>query len=236
MLEGRGPWTVGRSQENDIVIPDPNVSRKHAALARRQRLRRGGPRLDQRHPARRRAHRPRADRERRRADLRPEHGPVRPPHRLPRGARESFGHREALRPCSTPGAASGGEGAALALALRLYLRRDAQGHRGPAEGPDDEPFEPGRAQDGRGAYAPRLGRVRARRRGLGDPGPRDQVRDRDGATSIGRSSAATSSSRATTTPRDATPSSPATGAPVRGGPGSTNGTFVNGRKTVGATP
>jgi hypothetical protein len=33
-LEGRGPWTVGRSQENDIVIPDPNVSRKHARLTR----------------------------------------------------------------------------------------------------------------------------------------------------------------------------------------------------------
>jgi Protein of unknown function (DUF3662)/FHA domain len=33
-LEGRGPWTVGRSQDNDIVIPDPNVSRKHARLSR----------------------------------------------------------------------------------------------------------------------------------------------------------------------------------------------------------
>ncbi len=33
-LEGRGPWTVGRSQENDIVIPDPNVSRQHARLSR----------------------------------------------------------------------------------------------------------------------------------------------------------------------------------------------------------
>ena len=33
-LEGRGPWTIGRSQENDIVIPDPNVSRKHARLSR----------------------------------------------------------------------------------------------------------------------------------------------------------------------------------------------------------
>ena len=34
LLEGRGPWTVGRSQDNDIVIPDPNVSRKHARLSR----------------------------------------------------------------------------------------------------------------------------------------------------------------------------------------------------------
>jgi hypothetical protein len=33
-LEGRGPWTVGRSQECDIVVPDPNVSRKHARLSR----------------------------------------------------------------------------------------------------------------------------------------------------------------------------------------------------------
>ncbi len=33
-LEGRGPWTVGRSQECDIVVSDPNVSRKHARLSR----------------------------------------------------------------------------------------------------------------------------------------------------------------------------------------------------------
>jgi hypothetical protein len=33
-LEGHGPWTIGRSQENDIVISDPNVSRKHARLSR----------------------------------------------------------------------------------------------------------------------------------------------------------------------------------------------------------
>ena len=33
-LEGRGPWTVGRSQENDIVVSDPNVSRRHARLSR----------------------------------------------------------------------------------------------------------------------------------------------------------------------------------------------------------
>jgi Protein of unknown function (DUF3662)/FHA domain len=33
-LEGHGPWTIGRSQENDIVISDPNVSRRHARLAR----------------------------------------------------------------------------------------------------------------------------------------------------------------------------------------------------------
>jgi hypothetical protein len=33
-LEGRGPWSVGRSQENDIVINDPNVSRRHARIFR----------------------------------------------------------------------------------------------------------------------------------------------------------------------------------------------------------
>ena len=33
-LEGSGPWTIGRSGENDIVISDPNVSRRHAQLSR----------------------------------------------------------------------------------------------------------------------------------------------------------------------------------------------------------
>ncbi len=33
-LEGGGPWTVGRSADNEIVISDPNTSRKHARLAR----------------------------------------------------------------------------------------------------------------------------------------------------------------------------------------------------------
>jgi hypothetical protein len=33
-LEGGGPWSVGRSQENDIVRNDPNVSRKHARISR----------------------------------------------------------------------------------------------------------------------------------------------------------------------------------------------------------
>lgn len=33
-LEGRGPWSVGRSDENDIVVADPNVSRRHARLVR----------------------------------------------------------------------------------------------------------------------------------------------------------------------------------------------------------
>lgn len=33
-LEGAGPWTVGRSEDNDIVVSDPNVSRRHARLLR----------------------------------------------------------------------------------------------------------------------------------------------------------------------------------------------------------
>ncbi len=33
-LEGSGPWSVGRSEENDIVVQDPNVSRRHARLVR----------------------------------------------------------------------------------------------------------------------------------------------------------------------------------------------------------
>lgn len=35
-LEGGGPWSVGRSEENDVVIRDPNVSRKHARLERQE--------------------------------------------------------------------------------------------------------------------------------------------------------------------------------------------------------
>ncbi|MDN5698065.1 MAG: DUF3662 and FHA domain-containing protein [Rubrobacter sp.] len=35
-LEGGGPWSVGRSEDNDVVIRDPNVSRKHARLERQE--------------------------------------------------------------------------------------------------------------------------------------------------------------------------------------------------------
>src|SRR3954469_4821067 len=31
-LEGQGPWSIGRSDENDIVISNPTVSRRHARL------------------------------------------------------------------------------------------------------------------------------------------------------------------------------------------------------------
>ena len=36
-LEGRGPWGVGRSEDNDVVISDPSVSRQHARLSRSDR-------------------------------------------------------------------------------------------------------------------------------------------------------------------------------------------------------
>jgi hypothetical protein len=35
-LEGQGPWTVGRSTENDVVLSDPNVSRRHARVLRQE--------------------------------------------------------------------------------------------------------------------------------------------------------------------------------------------------------
>jgi pSer/pThr/pTyr-binding forkhead associated (FHA) protein len=104
--------------------------------------------------------------------------------------------------------------------------------------PDDELFEPGRAQDGRGAYAPR---------GSAESelvvedsevlAPETRFELRDGATSIGRSSASdivlksddyASGSHAQLTRHG--------GLLYVEDLGSTNGTFVNGRKTVGATP
>lgn len=33
-LEGQGPWGIGRSESNNIVLSDPNVSRHHAKLER----------------------------------------------------------------------------------------------------------------------------------------------------------------------------------------------------------
>ena len=104
--------------------------------------------------------------------------------------------------------------------------------------PDDEPFEPGRAQDRRGSFAPR-----------GSAGSELVVEDseilapetrysvQDGATSIGRSSASDIVLKS-----DDYASGRHAQLPRHGGLlyvedlGSTNGTFVNGRKTVGATP
>ncbi len=101
--------------------------------------------------------------------------------------------------------------------------------------PDDEPYEPGRARDD---YVPRSS---------GEPelvvedseilAPETRFSLRDGATSIGRSSASDIVLKS---------DDYASGRHARltrhGGllyvedMGSTNGTFVNGRKTVGATP
>ena len=90
--------------------------------------------------------------------------------------------------------------------------------------PDDELFEPGRAQGGRGAYAPR-------------GSAESELVVEDCATSIGRSSASdiilksddyASGSHAQLTRHG--------GLLYVEDLGSTNGTFVNGRKTVGATP
>lgn len=36
-LEGSGPWTVGRSESNEVTIDDPNVSRRHARISREDR-------------------------------------------------------------------------------------------------------------------------------------------------------------------------------------------------------
>ena len=104
--------------------------------------------------------------------------------------------------------------------------------------PDDELFEPGRAQDGRGPYAPR---------GSAESelvvedsevlAPETRFAIRDGATSIGRSSASDIVLKS-----DDYASGRHAQLTRHGGLlyvedlGSTNGTFVNGRKTVGATP
>jgi hypothetical protein len=108
--------------------------------------------------------------------------------------------------------------------------------------PDDEPFEPGRAQDargaGRGAYAPRSGGASELIVEDSDIlAPETRFSVGNGATSIGRSSVSDIVLKS---------DDYASGRHARltrhGGllyvedMGSTNGTFVNGRKTVGATP
>ena len=102
--------------------------------------------------------------------------------------------------------------------------------------PDDEPFEPGR--EGRGAYAPRpSGESELVVEDSEVLAPETRFPVRDGATSIGRSSESDIVLKS---------DDYASGRHARltrhGGllyvedMGSTNGTFVNERKTVGATP
>jgi pSer/pThr/pTyr-binding forkhead associated (FHA) protein len=102
--------------------------------------------------------------------------------------------------------------------------------------PDDEPFEPGRER--RSAYAPRpSGESELVVEDSEVLAPETRFPVRDGATSIGRSSASDIVLKG---------DDYASGRHARlthhGGllyvedMGSTNGTFVNGRKTVGATP
>ncbi len=112
--------------------------------------------------------------------------------------------------------------------------------------PDDEPFEPGRAQDargagrgaGRGAYAPRSnGASELIVEDSDILAPETRFSVGNGATNIGRSSVSDIVLKS---------DDYASGRHARltrhGGllyvedMGSTNGTFVNGRKTVGATP
>ena len=106
--------------------------------------------------------------------------------------------------------------------------------------PDDESFEPGRAQDGRGAYAPRGPARNGSELVVEDSeilAPQTRFSIHDGATSIGRSSAADIVLKS-----DDYASGRHAQLTRHGGLlyvedlGSTNGTFVNGRKTVGATP
>jgi pSer/pThr/pTyr-binding forkhead associated (FHA) protein len=104
--------------------------------------------------------------------------------------------------------------------------------------PDDVPYEPGRAPEGRGAYAPRASEVSeliVEDSEILAPETRFEIRN--GSTTIGRSSASDIVLKS---------DDYASGSHARftrhGGllyvedMGSTNGTFVNGRKTVGATP
>lgn len=106
--------------------------------------------------------------------------------------------------------------------------------------PDDEPYVPGREPEGRGAYAPRGS----------DPGrpelvvedseilaPQTRFELKDGETTVGRSSRSNIVLKS-----DDYASGQHAQLTRHGGLlyvedlGSTNGTFVNGRKTVGATP
>ncbi len=129
------------------------------------------------------------------------------------------------------------------LLLLLFAFIDAVVRRGIGDlrqVPDDEPFEPGRAQDGRGAHAPRGPARDGSELVVEDSeilAPETRFSVQDGATSIGRSSASDIVLKS-----DDFASGRHAQLTRHGGLlyvedlGSTNGTFVNGRKTVGATP
>ena len=104
--------------------------------------------------------------------------------------------------------------------------------------PDDEPFEPGRAHDKRGARRSRIsGESELVVEDSEILAPQTRFAIRDGATSLGRSSASDIVLKS-----DDFASGRHARLTRHGGLlyvedlGSTNGTFVNGRKTVGATP
>jgi pSer/pThr/pTyr-binding forkhead associated (FHA) protein len=110
--------------------------------------------------------------------------------------------------------------------------------------PDDEPYVPGREPEGRGAYAPR---GPAPGSAPGSPelvvedseilAPQTRFELKDGQTTVGRSSQSSIVLKS-----DDYASGQHAQLTRHGGLlyvedlGSTNGTFVNGRKTVGATP
>src|ERR671917_1172124 len=110
--------------------------------------------------------------------------------------------------------------------------------------PDDEPYVPGQEPEGRGAYAPR---APAGGSAPGSPelvvedsdilAPQTRFELKDGETTVGRSSQSSIVLKS-----DDYASGQHAQLTRHGGLlyvedlGSTNGTFVNGRKTVGATP
>jgi len=106
--------------------------------------------------------------------------------------------------------------------------------------PDDEPYVPGREREGRGAYAPRGSAPGSPELVVEDSdilAPQTRFELRDGETTFGRSTRSSIVLKS-----DDYASGQHAQLTRHGGLlyvedlGSTNGTFVNGRKTVGATP
>jgi hypothetical protein len=106
--------------------------------------------------------------------------------------------------------------------------------------PDDEPYVPGREREGRGAYAPRGSAPGSPELVVEDSdilAPQTRFELKDGETTVGRSTRSSIVLKS-----DDYASGQHAQLTRHGGLlyvedlGSTNGTFVNGRKTVGATP